>query len=521
MSALKEEVAAEKSRVDFLAERQRVYSAALKRQMQAQELMQTVSAACSIFGSPKGGNDSIEKFTLSSLESTLNELQTEELIDILDASQLDEIRLATAHLKDSRSLIQWAVQSSTNIINLCKTKQAEDFAIAVTHAAAMKDELDQSVHAVALLKLGDDNLSKAWKICEAVIEKDAKDRAKSEGKHRNKDVPKRGEGVVEQKDAGISSGVSINAAGKPLHVKKAVGQNEWLRAAVALRDKNRSEGHSRELNELLKECTDKIRELSVLSSERRNTDTLVTVIAQIESNVSSSIAIARTNESFTSPVQYILLEILTPLLDAVILADNEEMVMMLGHVCGALCRMTGKTGGELLLALLACASTIVVPVVGGTMRISGLPVAEGQEQQRRVVMLMACQMCSFEAPPTSDLSVGWSWLVRMGVLLHQQASSSSSLGLICMCIRSFLRIAGVCLRQTYGKQFMTLLQTTLHTLPSSDKSAAVDDLRQLLVNATKEGRIPSVLFKNQDAYGIYACSVVRQVFTCGCDSLQH
>jgi hypothetical protein len=507
VSALREEVAMEKGRVDRMLEQQRAYSAAQKKKERlAEGLMDTVTAACRIFGGSAGGEVG-EGFSVAALESALEELHAGDLEEMLDRAQREEVRRASTHLTDCRNLMQWATQSTSKILKLYKTKQPEDFAVAAAHAASMQEELRQSVHCAVLLETGEDSISKAWQVCETLLKKDAKDKAKARDKEEA--AARQDEGVTEQKDGGDSSAAApVDMERQPAHVRKALTQMAWLRGAVAQRNKNRSEGQSRELADLLQQCTDKIREVVELQSESRSTGALVTAIALIESNVAACMVAAKKNSSFTSPVQFILLEILTPLLDAVIKADSEELVMMLGHVCGALCRMTGRTGGELLQALLSSASSLAVPCVGVKVHVSGLPVAEGQEQQRRVVMLMACQMSSFDAPLAVDLSAGWSWLVRVGGLLHQQASSPA-LGLLCMCVRSFLRIAGVSLRQVYGKEFLSLLQTLLNTLPASDKSTPVVDLKQLLLQATKEGRIPSVLFRNQDAYGIYACTVVR------------
>ena len=497
VSALKEEIAAERSRVVKLVEQQHQREAAAlasaQRQEQVTTWLQRMRVGRSVFGG-KGTCTRGQSINLKEFEGVVSHLQDPEMTPFLKERDLSEVALAAKELDECCTLSQWAVQEAHDIESLCQSKNAGDIDKAAAQAQNLKKVLfEDSALGKALLDVGEECVVRAWQIVEAT-EKAAQDKAQKKDKAAVATAP------VQSSSLG-GAGDSL-----PEHVREAQEQVAWLQTAVELRDKNRDEGVADGIKDSLQMCVERIQEMGGFTEDKRNTSSLLQIISVIEEAVSASVASA----TFESAKQFILIDLFCAILQQTIAADSEEMVMMLSHVCGALCRMTGKTGGRLLRAMLYSSCSLAVPHVAAIQRVQCIPGAQGEEQQRRIVMLMAGQMVSFQAPVVVDLAAGWTWVRRMGVLLYQNGTVSSTLTHLSRVCRSFLRIAGNSLREAYGKEFVSLLTHILGTLPTGDASGpGVKDLRELLSSVLESGRVPTVLFRNQDAYGIYAGTVVK------------
>jgi hypothetical protein len=487
--------------------------------------MTTVRAGRIAFGSDSAqvGDGSV---SLKELGESLQTLSGEELASALSEEAWADVEAAQQDLSECQQLCQWAKKSTQKMVTLYQTKQPQDLELAISHARNMKEEISGSVQCQGMLQAGEEAILNASQACDLVIAKGVKYKEKSEVSAAvSKEPLHAAQSTEPAKDTkkGVASRAPSYSSAEPSgplppHAREAADQVEWLRGLVEARDAARVDGKGRQIDSLLAVCVEQIRSMGKLSPDARSTDVLLSTISDVEETMSTCV----TTASFDASLQYILLEIFTALLQSVIEADSEEMVMMLGHVCGAVCRMAGKAAGKVLRAMLSSSCYLTVPHSSEmSSAVPSIPQATSNEQHRRVVIFMACQVSSTETPPLVDLAAGWSWLVRVGALLHQRSldptSSCSLTNLMCQCVKSFLRIVGRPLRQAYVKEFLFLLEKVEDVLPRGSAEVAVTELRELLTAVTRDGRVPTVLFKNQDSFGIYASAVVRFV----CSSLEY
>jgi hypothetical protein len=288
---------------------------------------------------------------------------------------------------------------------------------------------------------------------------------------------------------------------------------DWLCTLLGEYNQVMSTSADHPLTSLLQTSLTRLSELFELADDKRTTTRLTIEMSALEQALKSASNLSSPSSTVSS-VQCCLLAIFSHLLNAVIHSDSEEKILFFGHLSGAICRVCGKIGGKVLYSYL-CACTLHQTTTGETISV---PILSNAQQRKRLILFYATQMGSVLAPSRVDITTGWAWLVRCGIMISRSIHHQDRPSLIelCSCLRGYLRIIGTDLQLTYGGKFMTLMKTISSTLssslakaPQSTPPVELVDLQTLLTEFLRSGLLPCVLFKEKDSYSIYASSVIR------------